>query len=80
MLLQNEWSVGKTANWFPRMPTPLQNHPHLIREKLPTKNTWSGISLSQSRHQSVTTTTLQKSPSAKSIANLSDISDIKNMV
>jgi hypothetical protein len=49
-------------------------------DKLPTKNTWSGISLSQSRHQSFTTTTLQKSPSAKSIANLSDISDIKNMV
>ncbi|KAJ6430003.1 hypothetical protein OIU84_021421 [Salix udensis] len=35
--------------------------------------------LSQSRHQSFTTTTLQKGPSAKSIANLSDISDIKKM-
>ncbi|KAJ6351187.1 hypothetical protein OIU78_007173 [Salix suchowensis] len=63
---KNEWSVGKTANWIPR-------------EKLSTKNTWSGISLSQSRHQSFTTTTLQKGPSAKSIANLSDISDIKKM-
>ncbi|XP_061973781.1 transcription factor MYB124-like isoform X2 [Populus nigra] len=47
-------------------------------EKLPTKNTWSGVPLPWSKHQSFATTTLQTSTSAESIANLSELSRIKN--
>ncbi|CAK7326975.1 unnamed protein product [Dovyalis caffra] len=49
-------------------------------EELPTKNTWSGVSLPQSKHQSFSTTPVQKGPSAKSIANLSDLSHIRDMI
>ncbi|KAF9673892.1 hypothetical protein SADUNF_Sadunf10G0071100 [Salix dunnii] len=49
-------------------------------EKLPAKNTWSGVPLPKSKRQSFATTTLQTSTSAKSITNLSELSHTKNMV